>query len=436
MNTAAHIFLQILFWSGFAAIFHSYVVYPWLVGRLARRKQANQQTFSPADPPGEWPYLVVVMAAHNEEAVLPGALRSLFAAEYPPERFEVHIAADNCADRTHDIVREMQREHLNLHLRIFPGRNGKIRVLNQLFAENRQVFASRGDFVMISCDANVQWSPQLPRRLARHFKNPKIGLVAANVLDFRHATRGIAAEEEAYVNRENRIKYHEGLVWGRLMGAFGACFAIRGRLFDVIPEHFIVDDFYHTLRCYELGYDGIVEPEAVCYEAVSEEVREEFRRKQRIAHGNFQNLRRFWRLLMPWHGGAGAAFAFWSHKGFRWLGPFFLAGLFLSSVALAFSHWIYAAALAGLCLIFAAATLDYWLGDLGIRSHPLRLIRYFLLMNLALFLGAIQSLKGSRSSVWEPTRRVAGCHLPPAPGSPPTPPAHRVPVEKAGSLTF
>jgi cellulose synthase/poly-beta-1,6-N-acetylglucosamine synthase-like glycosyltransferase len=198
------------------------------------------------------------------------------------------------------------------------------------------------------------------------------------------------------------------------MGAFGACFAIRGRLFDAVPEHFIVDDFYHTLRCFELGYDAIVEPEAVCYEAVSEEVNEEFRRKKRIATGNLQNLHRFWRFLLPWNGGAGTSFAFWSHKGLRWLGPFFIGALFLSSLVLAFFHWIYVAALAGLCLLFAGATLDYWLGDMGIRSGPLRLIRYFLLMNLALFLGAIQFLRGARSNVWEPTRRVAGCHSPPS----------------------
>ena len=155
---------------------------------------------------------------------------------------------------------------------------------------------------------------------------------------------------------------------------------------------------------------------------------EEFRRKRRIATGNFQNLARFWHSLLPWNGGIGVAFAFWSHKGFRWLGPFFLAGMFFSSIALAFFHWIYAAALAGLCLVFAAAALDSWLDGKGIRSRPLRLIRYFLLMNLAIFLGAMQFLKGARSSVWEPTRRVSGAH------APPSPPARK--ARKDDSLTF
>ena len=244
MTATVFFVIQMVFWGCFAAIFHSYVVYPWLVARLAQGRQPNRETHSASDPPDEWPYLAVLMAAHNEEAVLAGTLDSIFAGDYPPARFEVLVAADNCTDRTHEIVQKMQGKHPNLKLQIFPGRNGKIRVINQLFAENRERFAVHGEFVAISCDANVQWSPQLPRRLARHFKNPKIGLVAANVLDLRDSKRGIAAEEEAYVNRENRIKYHEGLVWGRLMGAFGACFAIRGRLFGAIPEHFIVDDFF------------------------------------------------------------------------------------------------------------------------------------------------------------------------------------------------
>ncbi len=413
---------QAIFWTCALALVHSYVVYPALVRRLARRRARRAETpatFSADDPEADWPYLAVVMAAHNEEAVIGDTLRSILAVDYPRDRFEVLVAADNCSDLTHDIVRSFQDRHPRLTLRIFQGRNGKIRVINQLMAEHRERLARFGDHVIISCDANVRWSPDLPRQLARHFRDPRIGLVATNVLDSRRDHDGIADEEEAYINRENEIKHAEGVLWGRTMGAFGACYAIRGRLFEPVPETFIVDDFFSTMRCFELGYDAIVEPGAVCYEDVSEDIAEEFRRKRRIAIGNFQNLVRFRRLLLlPRPGGVATAFAFWSHKGFRWLGPFLLLGALASSLVLAPVHPLYALALAGQLALMTIALVDGLLAPRGIHLKPLRFARYFYLMNLALMLGAFRFLAGVRSSVWEPTRRV-----PAASPAPPAPPA-------------
>ena len=217
------ILLQLIFWGCVLSLAHSYVVYPALVRWLARRRPPQDQMIFPeSHPDAQWPYVVVIMAAHNEEAVIGNTLQSIFETDYPRDRFEVLIAADNCSDLTHEIIQSYQEPHPNLTLRIFPGRNGKIRVINQLMAEQRPRLAHLGDFVVISCDANVRWSPSLTRQLAKHFRNPRIGQVATNVCDSRDEHRGIAHEEDAYINRENEIKHAEGVLWGRTMGAFGA----------------------------------------------------------------------------------------------------------------------------------------------------------------------------------------------------------------------
>lgn len=49
----------------------------------------------------------VVVSAHNEEAVLPVALKSLMHMKYPKELFRVFVIADNCTDRTAEIARRM-----------------------------------------------------------------------------------------------------------------------------------------------------------------------------------------------------------------------------------------------------------------------------------------------------------------------------------------
>jgi 1,2-diacylglycerol 3-beta-glucosyltransferase len=47
----------------------------------------------------------VVVPAHNEQLVIEKTLRSIFAMDYPHERFEVILVADNCSDRTAEIGR-------------------------------------------------------------------------------------------------------------------------------------------------------------------------------------------------------------------------------------------------------------------------------------------------------------------------------------------
>ena len=64
--------------------------------------------------------------------------------------------------------------------------------------------------------------PETAFRLVRHFRDERIGLVGANILNVGMRRDGISFQEKAYIERENLIKYHEGLVWGTMMGPFGA----------------------------------------------------------------------------------------------------------------------------------------------------------------------------------------------------------------------
>jgi cellulose synthase/poly-beta-1,6-N-acetylglucosamine synthase-like glycosyltransferase len=406
--------LQAAFWFSVVALVHSYAFYPLLLKWLARNRRNNELVHTSADPDGEWPHLVAAMAAHNEESVIAATLDSIFASDYPADRFEVIVAADNCSDRTVEIVRSFQAAHPNLILRVLGGRNGKIRSLNLVLEEHRERLAATCDHALILCDANVRWSRELPRELVKHFRNPRIGQVASNVLDGRGEHSGIADQEEAYVNRENGIKYREGVLWGRMMGAFGACFAMRGSLFMPVPEGFRSDDFTHTMRCFEQGYDAIVEPAAIAWEDVSEDIGVEFGRKKRISLGNFQNLSLFWRFLQPWRAGWATWFAFWSHKGIRWFGPFLIAAALLSSAALAGVHWIYALAFAGQIALIGGAGADAILSLRGRHFRLLRYARYFLLMNVALAVGAWRFVAGEKNAFWEPAKRVVADHSPPA----------------------
>lgn len=83
-----------------------------------RRRQGRRATL----PPGEVPFLVVLIPAHNEELVLVATLTSLIQQSYPREHFEIVVVADNCTDTTAELAR--QRE-VSVFERVDPEKRGK-----------------------------------------------------------------------------------------------------------------------------------------------------------------------------------------------------------------------------------------------------------------------------------------------------------------------
>jgi len=413
--TGVFILLSLVFWISALALAHTYVIYPLAMRILARKRRLPSSTAG-SDGENATPPVVVFMAVYNEEAVLEETLRSIGGNDYPADKLEIVIGSDGSTDRSHEIVRDFQERHPDraIHLEVFGGRNGKIRIINRLVEQVKERRPDWREAAFVLCDANVTWSRTLVRHLVRHFREDRVGLVATNVLDKRSRHEGIGAAEDAYVSGENGTKFAEGVLWGRVMGAFGACYAIRGSLFQPVPEHHIVDDFYLTMMCFVQGRDAVMEPGATCYEPVSQDISEEFRRKRRISTGNFQNLAHFRSFLRPWRCGWPTWFAFWSHKGLRWTGPLLLAAWSVSTAALSFLHPFYLLPTAGLAAGVAGAVMDEIAHRRGLRFSwkPLRFLRYFLLMNVALFLGMVSFLRGSTNSIWEPTRRPGAGETP------------------------
>lgn len=397
---------QVLLGVALLLLAHTYAVYPLLMRMLSRRRSLPERARVRDE---DLPELAVLMAVYNEEKVLVSTLSSILASDYPREKIQVFIGSDGSTDRSNEIIKGFAKEDRRLRLVPFGGRNGKIRIINHLAEGATSTFADPERALFVLCDANVEWTPDLLRRMAEHYQRDEVGLVGCAVIDKARDREGIGDQEDAYIGMENEIKFAEGVFWGRVMGAFGACYSMRASLFDPVPTNHIVDDFYLTMLCLEKRRDAIVDLDAVCHEAVSTDISEEKRRKRRIATGNFQNLCRFWSFLLPWRGGCATSFAFWSHKGLRWFGPQLLITAGIASLALLViypTHPLSLLCSMGMAAAALAVFIDTSLHALNLPSPKLlRFIRYFFSMNLALFLGWIDFLRGPQNSVWEPTRR-------------------------------
>ncbi|GAB3224159.1 glycosyltransferase [Hymenobacter seoulensis] len=396
MPPLADALLAGVLWGSLLLVAHSYVLFPLLLARLARSRRQNPHVYAPDSP--ELPAVDILLAVYNEELVLEQKIRSTFATSYPLEKLTFYIGSDNSTDRTNALIADLAAEFPGIRLRAFSERTGKPGIIEALSGESSAP-------VLVLTDANVFFQPDTLYHLVKHFRNPAIGQVGGNILNLDHRADGISGQEKAYLERENLIKYQEGVVWGAMIGAFGGCFAIRRACYQPAPASFIVDDFFVSMAVLQDGYQAINELEAVCQEDVSDKLPEEFRRKARISAGNFQNLVAFRRLLWPpWR---GLSFAYWSHKVLRWLTPLLLVLMLLSNLVLVVrgAGWLYQVLLLGQVGVPLLLLLDGTLHRLGVHSRLLRFITHFYSMNAALLLGFWRFLTGVKTTVWEPTQR-------------------------------
>lgn len=390
----------IIFWVSVLLMFHSYVFYPLLLQIFSTGKKQNEVVYNLTD--SDLPQVLVVFSAFNEEKVIRQKLQSIFNTSYPLSKLKVHIGSDNSTDKTNEIIEEFAKQYSQLHFFPFKERNGKSNVLNKLIAAVKKEEIDAANAVFIFTDANVMFAPTTIFELVKHFKNKSISQVGANILNRGVTQEGISFQEKSYIQRENKIKYLEGLNWGAMQGAFGACYAMRADCWRTIPSNYLMEDFFLSMNVLEKKQKAICEPNAVCFEDVSTEMGEEFKRKTRIQAGNFQNLSSYWQLLFRFD---AAAFCFFSHKVIRWFGPLFIAAAYISNVLLITDSKFYLAAFLLQNIILLIPVLDFLLSKFKIHFVPFRFIGYFYSMNAALVSGFVMYVRGVKTNAWNPTKR-------------------------------
>ena len=126
--------------------------------------------------------------------------------------------------------------------------------------------------------------------LVKHFKNSEVQMVCGNIQKRPLNRETVTVNELQYMNFENHVKYAESKQWSIVMGAEGGCYALRKEAYRKVPSNFNVDDFFISCLVLRNKKQILFEPDALVYEDLASNTKDEFRRKARIATGNFQNL--------------------------------------------------------------------------------------------------------------------------------------------------
>ncbi len=392
---------QIIFWLSLFLLVYSYILYPTFVNVCfhfftPKSKPSSNTSFS----------VFILIAAHNEEDVILQKLRSIDSSDYPKDKLKVYIGSDNSTDKTNDLISAYaEKSKFPIYFEIMKNRSGKIGTINHLVDKINQKYTLTPDDILISTDADVMLQKETVGRLARHFTDPNIGLVDAHIHGETLKEKSVSKSESKYLHREAKLKYQEGQMYGKMMGSFGGCLAIRASCFRPVPSSFRVDDFFLTMHVLSNAYKAISDPEAICTEKVNSTFSEEFKRKRRISSGNFQNMAFYKKYLLPL---SSLGFVFFSHKVIRYIGPILMLIVFILNAFLITSGsklmiFLFAGQLVWYILI---PMLDRIFEFFGTNVLALRNVRYFNYMNLALLYGMKDYIYGIDSNIWEPTKRT------------------------------
>lgn len=376
--------VEIAFFLSLGFLVYSYAFYPlllFILSYIVNKKNLISDEY--------FPTVGVLVPAFNEEKVIKKKIDNILSLEYPPEKLSVWIGSDCSDDATDKIVKSYNNKRV--HLWRAPLRMGKTGIINNL---TPLIDAE----IILFTDANTMHSKESLAMLVRHFADENIGGVAGQIehVNLSEDEKG----EHIYRSFESMLKLYESRLHSTI-SAYGGFYAIRKKVFKPIPYNsYSNDDVLIPINVIRQGYRMIYEPEAISKEDISGDIKSEFKRRIRIGAGNFQAF--CWLIDFVNPGNGWPSFCLVSHKFTRWLSPFFLILLAISSTILFFKSEcdIYKAFFMSFFIIFLCG-LFHKIIQLRFTKH----IFYFMLMNLALIIGYLRFVKGIKSAVWSPTER-------------------------------
>jgi cellulose synthase/poly-beta-1,6-N-acetylglucosamine synthase-like glycosyltransferase len=382
---------EVLFLVLVGSLASAYLAYPaavWLASRVAPYRSSVDALGDDALPAA-----TLLVPAHNEEQVIEEKIRNFLELEYPPERLACAVVSDASTDATCRLVRELLGrlpEEAARRVTLFDRgeRSGKTIALSETVPQ------TAGELLVFT-DANTRFEPDAVRRLARHFADPRVGLVCGR-LQYREASPEAAGGEALYWRYENRLKEGEGRV-GRLLVSNGSIYAVRRELFEPVPGP-VADDLVVPLVVASAGYRTLYEREALASEILPSDASEDFESKARIITQGFEAVYRYRDRVL--RSGILRILQYLLHKVIRWLAPLILIlALGVCFVGSA-SPWL--AVMLWLQLAFYALAGIGWLTRKRERSLlAVRVAFHFCLLNAAALKGFIDFLGRRDRSTWE-----------------------------------
>ena len=303
----------------------------------------------------ELPEVTLFITAFNEEDVVDEKMENSLELDYPADKLRIVWVTDGSDDGTNERLQTRWAGKATVHFQ--PLRQGKTAAMT------RGMTLVDTPLVVFT-DANTMVNREAIREIVLAFRNPKVGCVAGEKRIAVQAKDGAAAGGE-------------GIYW----------------------------KYESTMKGYIIAYCT----NAYAIESGSADMREEEKRKVRIAAGGLQSIRRLRPLLNPFRYGV-LSFQYTSHRVLRWsVTPFLLFALLPLNVTILLtggSPVFYGVLLVLQVFFYGLGYWGYYLSTRQIKNKLLFIPYYFLFMNINVLRG-IRYLKKKRGSgTWEKAKRA------------------------------
>ena len=387
--------MEIIFWLSLFIVFYTFLGYGILLYFLVKVRRILKGKRIAPGLDQDFPTLTLVVAAYNEEDLILEKIQNTLALNYPKEKLALLFITDGSSDKTPDLIAGFT----DIKLMHSPARNGKIHAIHRAMHEVDTE-------VVVFTDANTFLNKDALLLIARHYADPKVGAVSGEKRVMQDEVSDATAGEGFYWKYESALKKWDSELYS-VVGAAGELFSVRRSLYQQVESDTILDDFMISMLIAQQGYRIIYEPDAYASELSSDNIKEELKRKVRIAAGGIQSILRLKKLFLPfsfpllW-------FQYVSHRVLRWtVTPFLMILVFILNIVICLqgSHAIYWLILAGQICFYGGALAGWLLEKRKIKVKVLFVPYYFCVMNYAVIAGINRYYRGSQSAAWEKAKR-------------------------------
>jgi cellulose synthase/poly-beta-1,6-N-acetylglucosamine synthase-like glycosyltransferase len=261
--------------------------YVFTISRVFGRQRQPYSDIECAD----WPAVTVLIAAHNEQAVISDCIAALLEVDYPADKLKIVPVNDRSTDRTKEIIDDWVARNPG---RIHPfhrtgGKPGKAAALRDAM---KYVEGS----IFLVFDADYIPGRALIRELVSPFFDPEVGSVMGRVVPInvgkKLITRLLDLERSGGYQVDQQARMNLGLVpqYGGTVGGVrvSALEEIKGW-----AENTLAEDTDLTVRLLLAGWKTVYVNRAECYEEVPERWPVRVRQIMRWAKGHNQVMMRY-----------------------------------------------------------------------------------------------------------------------------------------------
>ena len=376
---------EVVFWSSMMLTGYAYFGYPLLLWTLSLVRACEVRKG------GITPSVTFIVTAFNEEKRILEKLDNTLKLSYPSGLLEIIVASDCSSDRTDDLVKSYESRGVKL-----------IRSTQRKGKEAAQKLAveSAGGDILIFSDVATILSETAITSIVKNFHDPTVGCVSSE--DRFVAIDGRASGEGAYVKYEMLLRSLESRV-NSLVGLSGSFFAARASVCKARWSEELQSDFSTVLNSMRMGLRGVADPDSIgIYKNIADE-QKEYERKVRTVLRGISVFMRSWELVNPLRYPI-FAWQLVSHKLCRWLVPFAMMTALLSNVVLAAGSATYTLLLLGQVIFYGIAVGGVLIKPL-LKLALVRLLSFFLVVNISILLAWIRYWNGERLVAWEPSKR-------------------------------